>query len=46
MQGIKVLNLVLDNKTTNIRQDHFSQGLFIFTLKLDHNIKVKKVILR
>jgi len=46
MQGIKVLDLVLDNMSTNLREDHFSQGLYIFTLKLGQNIKVKKVILR
>ncbi len=45
MQGIKVLDLIIDNKYTYLDQKLFSQGLYIFTLKQDQNSKVQKLML-
>lgn len=46
LQGIKVLDLILNNKSTHLNQSELSQGLYIFILKQEDKFAVQKVLLR
>jgi len=46
IQGIKVLDLIINNKSTHLNQSDLSQGLYIFTLKQEGKFGVQKVLLR